>query len=197
MRQQQYANKSNKKHSTTIALTAIVVLFFLFACSGEKKVTSSDATSNDSLAFMSTYGVNTLISDSGRIRYRIEAEEWLMYDKRSPSYWAFEKGAYLEKYDDSLRIETTLRSDTAYYYDKMGLWKLYGNVRINNSKGEKIFTDKLFWSSDSGRIYSDSYIRIEQGDQITEGIGFSSNQDMTVWEIMNTTGIYPIEDKQK
>ena len=28
-------------------------------------------------------------------------------------------------------------------------------------------------------------------------VGFSSNQDMTVWEIMNTTGIYPIEDKQK
>ena len=143
---------------------------------------------------MSTYGVNTLISDSGRISYRVEAEEWLMYDKRNPSYWAFEKGIYLEKYDDSLRIETTLRSDTAYYYDKQALWKLLGNIQVSNSKGEKIFTDKLLWSSDSGRIYSDSYIRIEQSDRITEGIGFSSNQDMTNWEILNTTGIYPIEE---
>ena len=107
---------------------------------------------------------------------------------------ALEKGIYLEKYDDSLRIETTLRSDTAYYYDKQALWKLLGNIQVSNSKGEKIFTDKLLWSSDSGRIYSDSYIRIEQSDRITEGIGFSSNQDMTNWEILNTTGIYPIEE---
>ena len=143
---------------------------------------------------MSTYGVNTLISDSGRISYKIEAEEWHMYDKRNPPYWAFEKGIYLEKYDDSLRVETTLRSDTAYYYDKLGLWQLFGNVRITTVKGEKIFTPKLFWSSDSGHIYSDSHIRIEQRDQVTEGIGFSSNQDMSVWEILNTTGIYPIEE---
>ena len=143
---------------------------------------------------MSTYGVSTIISDSGRISYKVEAEEWNMFEKRNPPYWAFEKGIYLEKYDDSLRVETTLRSDTAYYYDKLGLWQLFGNVRITTAKGEKIFTHKLFWSSDSGRIYSDSYIKIEQRDQVTEGIGFSSNQNMTVWEILNTTGIYPIEE---
>lgn len=194
MRLQQYAKKQLVYNSTTIALWVIVVLFLLFSCKEETKTDSLSTSEADSIAFMSTYGVNTLISDSGRISYKIEAEEWHMYDKRNPPYWAFEKGIYLEKYDDSLRIETTLRSDTAYYYDKLGLWQLFGNVRITTAKGEKIYTPKLFWSSDSGRIYSDSYIKIEQHDQITEGIGFSSNQDMSVWEILNTTGIYPIEE---
>ncbi|MBR6648481.1 MAG: LPS export ABC transporter periplasmic protein LptC [Bacteroidaceae bacterium] len=194
MKLQQYAKKQLVYNSTTIALWVIVVLFLLFSCKEETKTDSLSTSEADSIAFMSTYGVNTLISDSGRISYKIEAEEWHMYDKRNPPYWAFEKGIYLEKYDDSLRIETTLRSDTAYYYDKLGLWQLYGNVRITTAKGEKIYTPKLFWSSDSGRIYSDSYIKIEQHDQITEGIGFSSNQDMSVWEILNTTGIYPIEE---
>ena len=193
MKQLQFVNRQFTYNRTTIALWAIVVLFYLSGCGSEQKSTDLTPEETDSLAFMSTYGVNTLISDSGRISYRVEAEEWLMYDKRNPSYWAFEKGIYLEKYDDSLRIETTLRSDTAYYYDKQALWKLLGNIQVSNSKGEKIFTDKLLWSSDSGRIYSDSYIRIEQSDRITEGIGFSSNQDMTNWEILNTTGIYPIE----
>ena len=194
MKLQQYAKKQHVYNSTTIALWVIVVLFLLFSCKEETKTDSLSTSEADSIAFMSTYGVNTLISDSGRISYKIEAEEWHMYDKRNPPYWAFEKGIYLEKYDDSLRIETTLRSDTAYYYDKLGLWQLFGNVRITTAKGEKIYTPKLFWSSDSGRIYSDSYIKIEQHDQITEGIGFSSNQDMSVWEILNTTGIYPIEE---
>lgn len=194
MRQQLSANKSNRIHSTTIAFTAIVVLFFLFSCSEEKKVGIVDNGESDSIAFMSTYGVSTLISDSGRISYKVEAEEWHMYDKRNPSYWAFEKGIYLEQYDDSMNIETTLRSDTAYYYDKLGLWQLFGNVKVHTIKNERIFTNKLFWSSETERIYSDSYIRIEQEDQVTEGIGFTSNQNLTVWEILNTTGIYPIED---
>ena len=194
MRQQQYANKSLTYKSTTIALGVIVVLFLLFSCKEETRTAALSTAEADSIAFMSSYGVSTLISDSGRISYKVEAEEWHMYEKRNPPYWAFEKGIYLEKYDDSLRIETTLRSDTAYYYDKLGLWQLFGNVRITTAKGEKIFTHKLFWSSDSGRIYSDSYIKIEQRDQVTEGIGFSSNQDMSVWEILNTTGIYPIEE---
>lgn len=194
MRQQQYAKKSLTYNSTTIALGVIVVLFLLFSCKEETRTAALSTAEADSIAFMSSYGVSTLISDSGRISYKVEAEEWHMYEKRNPPYWAFEKGIYLEKYDDSLRIETTLRSDTAYYYDKLGLWQLFGNVRITTAKGEKIFTHKLFWSSDSGRIYSDSYIKIEQRDQVTEGIGFSSNQDMSVWEILNTTGIYPIEE---
>ena len=194
MRQQQYANISLIYRSTTIALWVIVVLFLLFSCKEEVKTASLSTAEADSIAFMSTYGVITIISDSGRIRYKVEAEEWHMFEKRNPPYWAFEKGIYLEKYDDSLRVETTLRSDTAYYYDKQGLWQLFGNVRITTAKGERIFTHKLFWSSDSGRIYSDSYIKIEQRDQVTEGIGFSSNQNMTVWEILNTTGIYPIEE---
>lgn len=194
MKLQQYVNRNLAYNSTTIALWVVVVLFLLFSCKEETKTASISTAEADSIAFMSTYGVSTLISDSGRISYKVEAEEWHMYDKRNPPYWAFEKGIYLEKYDDSLRVETTLRSDTAYYYDKLGLWQLFGNVRITTVKGEKIFTPKLFWSSDSGHIYSDSHIRIEQRDQVTEGIGFSSNQDMSVWEILNTTGIYPIEE---
>ena len=194
MKLQQYVNRNLAYNSTTIALWVIVVLFLLFSCKEEVKTASLSTAEADSIAFMSTYGVSTIISDSGRISYKVEAEEWHMFEKRNPPYWAFEKGIYLEKYDDSLRVETTLRSDTAYYYDKQGLWQLFGNVRITTAKGERIFTHKLFWSSDSGRIYSDSYIKIEQRDQVTEGIGFSSNQNMTVWEILNTTGIYPIEE---
>lgn len=195
MRQQQFANKSKKTHSRAIALSAIALLCVLFSSCGENKTSVIvDSSEADSIAFMSTYGVSTLISDSGRISYKVEAEEWLMYDKRNPSYWAFEKGIYLEQYDDSMRIETTLSSDTAYYYDKIGLWQLYGNVRIHTIKNEKIFTNKLFWSSETERIYSDSHIRIEQQDQITEGIGFTANQNLTVWEILNTTGVYPIEE---
>ena len=179
---------------TTIALPAIVVLFFLLSCGNEKKNVESCIEEPDSIPYLSTYGVTTLISDSGRISYKIEAEEWHIYEKRRPKYWAFEKGAYLEKYDDSLRVEATIKSDTAYFFSEKKLWKLIGNVDIKNQKGEKFFTDLLYWNQEDGSIYSDKYIKIEQQEQITTGIGFRSNQELTNWEILSTEGIYTINN---
>ena len=196
MKEQQSVNITPKTISTTIAaMAAIVVLFLLLSCTNEKKHVESNIEEPDSIAYLSTYGVTTLISDSGRISYKIEAEEWHIYEKRNPKYWAFEKGAYLEKYDDSLHVEATIKSDTAYFFSDKKLWKLIGNVDIKNQKGEKFFTDLLYWSQEDGSIYSDKYIKIEQQDQITTGIGFRSNQELTDWEILSTEGIYIIEDK--
>lgn len=196
MKEQQYVNISYKYYSTTIASIAIVVLFMLLSCSNDKKNIGSPIEEPDSISYLSTYGVTTLISDSGRISYKIEAEEWHIYEKRNPKYWAFEKGAYLEKYDDSLRIEATIKSDTAYFFSDMKLWKLIGNVNIRNQKNERFFTDLLYWDQEKGDIYSDKYIKIEQEDQITTGIGFRSNQALTNWEILSTEGIYTIEDRK-
>ena len=196
MKELQFVNKPNTINITTIACKAIVVMFLLFSCNNDKKNVENIIKEPDSIPSLSTYGVTTLISDSGRISYKIEAEEWHIYEKRQPKYWAFEKGAYLEKYDDSLRVEATIKSDTAYFFSDMKLWKLIGNINIKNQKGEKFFTDLLYWNQEEGNIYSDKYIKIEQQDQITTGIGFRSNQELTNWEILSTEGIYTIEDKQ-
>lgn len=195
MRLQRFAKKLIKQTSTTTANAAVVVLIFLTSCQ-EKQFNAPAIECRDSLAVMSTYGVSTLISDSGRISYKIDAEEWFVFDKRQPPYWAFEKGVYLEKYDHNLNIEATIKCDTAYYYSEQKLWKLIGNVDIRNPKDERFFTDLMYWDQDKELIYSDAYIKIEQEDQVTEGVGFSSNQSMTVWEIKNTKGIYAIKEEE-
>ncbi len=182
-----------KNRSTTIAIIAIVVLFFQFSCQNDKNKGAVSAT-NDTLPTMSTYGVSNLISDSGRISYKIDAEEWLVYDKRIPPHWAFEKGVYLEKYDRDANIEAVIKCDTAYFYTDEKLWKLMGNVDIRNIKNEKFFTQLLYWSQEKRQIYSDAYIKIEQEGQITEGYGFTADQSLNSWHIRNTKGIYPIEN---
>ena len=174
---------------------AVVVLILLFSCKENTRATVPAFESPDSIAVMSTYGVSTVISDSGHIRYKIEADEWVVYSKRQPPYWAFEKGLYLEKYDTLMNIEATIKCDTAFYYNENKLWKLIGNVNIKNPKSQRFYTDLLYWDQEEKIIYSDAYIRVEQEDQITEGVGFSSNQDLSVWQIRNTKGIYTIKEE--
>lgn len=193
MKELQYANMQKTSKGTTIAIVAIVVLFFQFSCQESKK-TVAVSSENDTLPTMSTYGVSNLVSDSGRISYKIDAEEWLVYDKRNPPFWAFEKGVYLEKYDRDMNIEAVIKCDTAYFFTDQKLWKLIGNVDIQNIKKEKFLTQLLYWSQEKKEIYSDAYIRIEQEDQITEGYGFNADQNLNTWNIRNTKGIYPIEN---
>ena len=195
MRQLLSANISRKLHCTTTAVMAVVVLIFQLSCQDSTREIVPSFENPDSIAIMSTYGVSTTISDSGHISYKIEADEWLMYSMRKPPYWAFEQGLYLEKYDSLMNIETTIKCDTAFYFNEMKLWKLIGNVNIKNPKEQHFYTDLLYWDQNDEIIYSDSYIRVEKEDQITEGYGFSSNQDLSVWQIRNTKGIYTVEDK--
>ena len=101
---------------------------------------------------METKGVSTLISDSGIIRYRLQAEDWRVFDKKKPPYWAFEEGVYLETFDTLFQMEANIKADTAYYYEKQKLWKLMGNVVIRNLKGEKFNTELLYWDQNTEKV---------------------------------------------
>lgn len=192
---QSYRRGIYKGMSITTALGAVVMLLLSSACSGRKKVLAEAITERDSLPVMDTRGVTTLVSDSGITRYRIQTEEWLVFDRKSPSYWAFEKGVYLEKFDTLFQVEASIKSDTAYYYDKQKLWKLMGHVAIKNLKGEKFFTELLYWDQNREKIYSDRFIRIEQPDRIITGQGFESNQQMTVYTIHKPEGIFYVDQE--
>lgn len=173
----------------------VAVMFLLFpACSGKEQKQDIPVTNRDSLPVMRTVGVESFISDSGVIRYKIIAEEWIVYDKLDPSFWAFEKGVYLEQFNEDFTAEATIKADTAYYYDKKKLWELRSNVHIENLKQEKFDTELLFWDEHKQEIYSDKKIRIEQADKVIIGHGFESNQQLTDYTIHNTEGIFYFED---
>ena len=192
------SNRNHKTYLNSQNITAtflVAVMFVLFpACSGNNKNLAEAISENDILPSMTSLGVTTLISDSGITRYKIVAEEWLVHDKKNPPYWAFEKGVYLEKFDTLFRIDASIKADTAYYYDKKKLWELKGNVQILSQRGDKFQTDLLFWDEKKEKVYSDKYIQIEQEDKTLRGYGFESNQDLTEYEIKNTTGIFTVED---
>lgn len=171
------------------------VMFVIFpSCSGKNKNLAEAVAENDTLPSMTSLGVTTLISDSGITRYKIVAEEWIIFDKKNPPYWAFEKGVYLEKFDTLFHIDASIKADTAYYYEKKKLWELKGDVQIRSQRGDKFETQLLFWDEKKEKVYSDKFIQITQEDKTITGYGFESNQELTEYEIKNTTGIFTIED---
>jgi len=52
----------------------------------------------------------------------------------------------------------------------------------------------LYWDQNTGKVYSDKRIRIEQIDRIIIGQGFESNQEMTDYKINNMEGIFYVDE---
>jgi LPS export ABC transporter protein LptC len=194
-----YVERNSKTYIKFINITAAfcaAVMFVLFpSCSGKGKNLADAISENDTLPSMNSLGVTTLISDSGITRYKIVTEEWIINDKKNPPYWAFEKGVYLEKFDTLFHIDASIKADTAYYYEKKKLWELRSNVQIQSQRGDKFETELLFWNEKEEKIFSDKYIRISQEDKIITGYGFESDQNLTEYQIKNTTGVFTVEDK--
>ena len=138
--------------------------------------------------------VNTLISDSGIVRYRIKAQTWQVYDRADTPYWEFPDGIYLERFDANLESDATIEADYAFYDETAQRWKLVGNVKALNLEGETFETPLLFWDQKTESVYSDSSIVITRETSVIKGIGFRSNQSMTKYTILHPTGVFPMEE---
>lgn len=167
------------------------------ACSRNKNPMTDAITNRDSVPVMVTRGVSSYVSDSGVVRYKIVTDEWQVFDRLDPSRWTFEKGIYLEKFNNDLVVDATIVADTAYYYDKEELWELRGDVHIENEQDEQFDTQLLFWNQKTRQVYSDLYIRIRQQKRIITGVGFTSNQEFTNYTIKQTQGVFPIREERR
>lgn len=182
--------------TATLMLVAMVLGPILTSCQKEKKAIIDSFGDPKDVPSLSTFDVNTLISDSGVTRYRIQAKEWRVFDKADEPYWYFPQGIFVEKFDSSFNTESFILSDTAIFYNKLQLWRLTGDVRIENMQDERFFTEEIYWNQQKKSIYSDSAIHIERSDKIIEGVGFVSNEAMTQYTIRHTTGIFPINQNK-
>ena len=66
----------------------------LTACEQAVEHTAPAVNPKDSMPTMVTYGVNTLISDSGVVKYRIVTERYEVNQVKNPPRWTFDKGVF-------------------------------------------------------------------------------------------------------
>ena len=178
----------------TIAILAIALLA---ACAEEKEHIAPAINPRDSVAVMVSYGVNTLISDSGVIKYRIVAEQWEVNQQRQPSRWIFEKGLLLENFDLAMHVLSFIQCDTAYYYDMERLWELHGRVRILTKNGLRFSSEELFWDENRHEIYSNKFSHLITPDKELQGNRFRSDEKMTKYSVRNTKGYFDRKEIDK
>ena len=172
----------------------MVGFFLLASCEGQKEHTAPAVHDRDSASMMISYGGNTLISDSGVIKYRIVTERWEVNTVRNPSRWIFEKGLFFEQFDEKFHVQSYIQCDTAYYYDQKKLWELRSRVSILTKDGLRFTSQQLFWDQASHELYSNVPSRLVTPDRTLEGTYFRSDERMTRYFVSNSRGSFEKTD---
>ena len=168
--------------------------WILAACNEKIDHTAHAINPQDSVSVMVSYGVNTLISDSGVIKYRIVTERWEVNTVKQPSRWEFMKGIFFEQFDEQFHVQGFIQADTAWYYDQKRLWKLRGRVNIRNIDGLVYTSEELYWDGYSHEFYSHVYSRLVTPERTIEGTYFRSDESMNHYTISNSKGSFITDD---
>ena len=159
----------------------------LTACEQAVEHTAPAVNPKDSVPTMVTYGVNTLISDSGLVKYEVN-------QVKNPPRWTFDKGVFLEEFDENFHVQLYIQCDTAYYYDQQRLWELRGRVRVKTKDGVRFYSEELFRDENRHELYSNKFSRLITPDRQLQGNYFRSDERMTKYYVSNSKGSFARTD---
>nr|WP_314686435.1 LPS export ABC transporter periplasmic protein LptC [uncultured Porphyromonas sp.] len=177
---------------TALALLAILAIA---ACSKERVETKSLNVNIDSLYTARMIKLNTLISDSGMIRYRMIAPVLLIYERPERNEWVFPQGLILRPYDTVSGNKVFIKADSAIRSTATEEWELIGHVQVQGPEGQRLNTHRLFWQRDQRRLYShDTTYFFTQGREL-RGSSFEATDDLSWYQILNNKGMIEYDEE--
>lgn len=205
----------------TIAILAVAVA----ACDNTSTAVVKQSTDPETVPTMTTHDVQTLISDSGRTRYRITTKLWHVFSEAKVPHWTFPNGVVADELDEKYHHVASLICDSAYYNMQSHVWSAIGNVqlttrngdkvkcdrmyydehqhqvncqnnvRITRMRGDKILTNQLYYDTQKGFYHSASFIHYEGNGRVVEGYGYQFYERDKHAKIDQVQGIFPINDR--
>lgn len=138
---------------------------------------------------MEAKNFETFYTDSGVVKYHLQAPKLLIYDDPKEPYKDFPDGFMVQRYDINRKIVSQMSGNRGKYFDNEKKWEANGNVILVNSEGDTLRSEELKYHETEDLIFSDQFVSIKKGDQyITGSGGFKSDSQMTKWSFMKTQG---------
>ena len=136
--------------------------------------------------------IQTIVSDSGIVKFKVNAPLYEVFDKVKEPYWDFKKGLKLQRYDAQNQVDSEIECNYARYFEETKLWQLEDKVVATNINNETFETELLFWDQKAEKLYTDKMVRITKKDEQIICYGFESNQNFTIYTFEKVQAILPM-----
>jgi len=169
------------------AILYFAILALFFSCNSDMERIKT-ITSISGLPSQSAKNIEIVHTDSAKISMIVKAPVLNKFDKVEEPYTEFPEGLLVDFYNDFGEVDSKLKSNYAIRVDETAIWEARYDVVAINHEGTILNTELLFWDENKETIYTDKFVKVTEGESILYGNGFESNQDFTIWRILNPTG---------
>jgi LPS export ABC transporter protein LptC len=137
---------------------------------------------------------NIIRSVSGELQVSVKAPVIDIYQKPE-NKTVYPKGVQLYFYNADRTKKAYMRADYGISYDDQNLMMARDNVVIIDYRtGDTSYLDDLIWNSNERRIYSNNPVRSVNGQRVTLGDGFVSDENFENPQVLHQRGTVVINE---
>jgi LPS export ABC transporter protein LptC len=177
---------SSFKQITRILFPGILFLCCLSCKNDPKEIEALTGKTNTQLDH--AHDVTFVYSEHGKVKARLFAHDFIRNEEAKPPYTDLKNGLFVENYNDSEKITSTISARYARYYESQQNVLLRDSIVVKSPKGETLKTEELVWNQSIHRIYTEKFVTITTPTQILYGDGLEANEDFTWYKIKNIRG---------
>lgn len=169
--------------------------FFLFSCENDEGEINS--LYSKKLGVEEGINIKLTFTTGGKTK-AILTSPLMLRVQDTVTYVEFPKTLEVKFYNEEGNVESTLTALYARYKESQNIVFLKDSVKIVNDKGEKLFTDELYWdrSRTGFEFYTDKPVRIRTLTHIIDGVGMEASQDFKQRVIRKVTGMIKVPSSQ-
>lgn len=161
-------------------------VIFLLSCE-DKFIPSQTYLNSDSSPVQESWNSSVVFSDSGNLKAVLTAGHISIYKNKMIT--KIDSNAKVEFYKDGIHV-STLTGKSGIVDDRTKDIEIYDSVYVVNNEGSELETQKLKWNNMTQKVTSDVYVKIKTPNEIVEGIGFESDQNLKNYRIFEVRGTF-------
>ncbi len=166
----------------------IIIWLFIYGCTREKiEPTVNVQLTAEEIPDQESWNSTIFFTDSGRTRAILIAGHLRVFSKNKETL--LDSNIKIDFYNNEEIHTTTLTSKRGRVDEKTNnLYAIDSVVAVNDS-GIVITSDEMMWRNKDRKIVSEKYVTIVSPNEIIEGYGFESDQNLRNYIIYNITYI--------
>jgi len=138
--------------------------------------------------------VRMVRSTNGNLQLLVSAPKVVVRDDKEKKT-EYPDGFSLQFFDRSDKPVAVISADYAYSLDEKKIIEARRNVVvIDYRSGDTSYLESIVWDSPQGRIYSNDPVKSVNGQRVTYGDGFESDENFTTPQITHQRGTIQLKD---
>lgn len=170
----------------------LLMSFFLSFCGGEKlKPKIDQSIKSEELPDQESNIATITFTEEGKLKAILYADNIQVSSEKKEKIL---KNMKIDFFDDNEKNSSVLTSLNGKIDDNtQDMYAIDSVVAVSDS-GVVLTTDELIWKNKSKKIVTDKFVRIVNNDEIIEGYGFESDQNLTNYTIFDITYITSVDE---